>query len=81
MKKILSRLLVLIVLAGLGLPLVGCATPPTVPVFGSTPLFSAQERFARIGRNISLESQMLNEDIDQILLLRPVTGLTEVNVP
>lgn len=47
----------------------------------STPVYSGQERLARINRNRGLEWQMMNDDIDHVLLLRPVTGLTPWNVP
>ena len=76
-----SRLAAAALLIGLSaLSLPGCARG-LAPQFGSTPTFSTRERFARIGRNINLESQMANDDIDHLLLLRPVTGLTEWSVP
>ena len=61
----------------------GCssAAKPTLPVFGATPIFSAGERYARIGRNWNLETKMLNEDLDRALLLRPTSSLTEYNLP
>jgi len=51
------------------------------PQIGSTPTLSRQERYARIGRNWGLEYQMINDDIDTILLLRPASGLTQWSVP
>ena len=85
MKHLLSRLrvrrLALIALAVGGLGLVEGCTQGLAPEFGSTPAFSTKERFARIGRNIGLESQMANDDLDHLFLLRPVTGLTEWNLP
>ena len=85
MKHLLSRLPVRrLALLGLALGALaaseGC-TRSFAPEFGSTPAFSTKERFARISRNIGLEAQMANDDIDHVLLLRPVTGLTEWNVP
>jgi hypothetical protein len=43
----------------------------------STPTLTAEERFQRIGRNIGLEWQMMQDDIDSALLLRPVTQLSQ----
>lgn len=73
---------VALVAAGMG-GVAGCssAAAPTLPVFGSTPIFSAQERYARIGRNWNLETKMLNDDLDEVLLLRPTSSLTEWNIP
>ncbi len=56
----------------------GCGSAPIV---GDTPIFSSKERFARISRNWGLELKMLNDDLDRALLLRPVSTLTEWNVP
>jgi hypothetical protein len=66
MKKTLTSLLVL---AGL-IQLTGC----------STPAYSARERANLIGRNIALEWQMMQDDIDRTLMLRPMTTLTKWHV-
>ncbi len=67
-------------ISGLCLSQTGCVQGLR-PEFGSTPTLSRQERFARISRNWGLESQMINDDIDNLLLLRPESGLTVWNVP
>ena len=64
--------------ASAGLMASGCRNTPVV---GGTLIYSPKERYTAIGRNWSLESRMLNEDLDRILLLRPTSGLTEFNVP
>lgn len=46
----------------------------------STPAYSAKERGQMIARNWGLEWQMLNEDIDDALLLRPMSTLSRWNV-
>lgn len=42
----------------------------------ATPAYSGVERGEMIARNIELEWRMINDDVDSILLLRPVSGLT-----
>lgn len=85
MKQRLSRIglaAATLLLCGLCLPHLGCLGPPGLrPQFGSTPTLSRQERFARIQRNWNLEYQMISDDIDSALLLRPVSGLTVWTVP
>ncbi len=79
--RTLRRLLVLplAAVAAIGASsLIGCGSTPVV---GATPIFSAKERFARIDRNIDLELRMINDDIDRVLLLRPVSTLTQWHVP
>lgn len=46
----------------------------------ATPAYSGGERAELIARNIELEWRMMNDDIDHILLLRPVSGLTPWNI-
>ncbi len=46
----------------------------------STPAYSAKERGQLISRNMGLEWQMMQDDIDNALLLRPVSVLTLWNV-
>jgi hypothetical protein len=58
----------------IGLALAVCATGC------STPLYSAEERGNRIVRNMGLEYQMMQDDIDTVLLLRPLTGLSNVPI-
>ena len=47
----------------------------------ATPLYGTSERFSRINRNFNLEGQMLMDDIDHILLLRPTSDLTSHHIP
>ena len=67
-------------LLGAALTQTGCSSE-LGPEWGSTPTLTRQERYAEIQRNWGLELQMMNDDIDHLLLLRPVSGLTEWNVP
>ncbi len=45
-----------------------------------TPVYSAKERGDNIARNMGLEWQMVQDDVDHVLLLRPVSVLTRWNV-
>jgi hypothetical protein len=65
------------------LALTGCsgARGPGYGEVTATPIFSTKERFSRIARNIDMEFKMLNEDLDRVLMLRPVSDLTEYNLP
>ena len=45
-----------------------------------TPAYSGQERGEMIARNMEMEWKMMNDDIDHVLLLRPVTSLSMWNV-
>lgn len=82
MMQRLSRLGLLsaVLLSGVCVSQTGCVEGLR-PQLGSTPTLSRQERFARIGRNWGLEFQMISDDVDALLLLRPVSGLTVWNVP
>lgn len=46
----------------------------------STPAYSAKERGQLISRNVGLEWQMMQDDIDNALLLRPLSQGTRWNV-
>lgn len=50
-----------------------------VDPFG-TPAYSGTERGEMIARNIELEWRMMNDDIDEVLLLRPSSSLTLWNI-
>jgi hypothetical protein len=41
-----------------------------------TPGYSTQERFQQIGRNWGWEYEQINDDIDEIFLLRPTDHLS-----
>jgi hypothetical protein len=62
----MKRLMCLMLLATAGLG--GCTL--------DTPAYSAKERFAEIDRNIYWQQLQINDDIDDILLLRPSGQLT-----
>ncbi len=51
----------------------GCARPNEI---GYTPVYTTEERFQMIARNWDMEGKMMQDDIDNILLLRPMSGLT-----
>jgi len=42
----------------------------------ATPAYSGRERGELIARNIEMEWKMMNDDIDDVLLLRPVSQLS-----
>ncbi len=46
----------------------------------ATPAYTAEERFQRIGRNWDYEWKQMQDDIDEVLLLRPASRLTIWNV-
>ena len=46
----------------------------------STPLYSGRERGNKIVRNMGLEYQMMQDDIDHVLLLRPNSLLSDVPI-
>lgn len=45
-----------------------------------TPGYTSQERFQQIGRNWGWEYEQINDDIDEIFLLRPASHLSEWNI-
>jgi hypothetical protein len=55
----------------------GCARPGEI---GWTPAYTARERGDMIARNWDYEGKQIQDDIDHILLLRPVSRLTVWNV-
>ena len=63
----------LCVLMGLALTVVGCARPNEI---GWTPAYSTEERAQMIARNWDMEGKMTQDDIDHLLLLRPMSRLT-----
>jgi hypothetical protein len=66
----MKKFVLLAILAG-GISLLsGCQTPG----------YTSQERFQRIGRNWGFEYEQINDDVDEIFLLRPADHLTEWNV-
>ena len=42
----------------------------------ATPAYSGKERGEMIARNVEMEWKMMNDDIDHVLLLRPVSSLS-----
>ena len=55
----------------------GCARPNEI---GWTPVYTTGERAQMIARNWDMEGKMTQDDIDDILLLRPMSGLTTWHV-
>ena len=55
-----------IALAGAALSFCGCATPA----------YSGHERWQLISRNWNMEAKQINDDIDVLLLLRPMSHMT-----
>jgi hypothetical protein len=45
-----------------------------------TPAYSAKERGQQIARNWNMEGKMLTDDVDNALLLRPMTTLSRWNI-
>ena len=64
----------LVVIASLS---TGCARPWEV---GAAPAYTARDRWNMALRNMDLEGKMTQDDLDNILLLRPVSGLTTWNI-
>lgn len=46
----------------------------------ATPAYSGTERGEMIARNMEVEWKMVNDDIDHLLLLRPVSSLSAWNI-
>jgi hypothetical protein len=53
--------------------MVGCARPGEI---GWTPAYTADERARQIARNWDFEGKQLVDDVDRLLLLRPMTNLS-----
>ena len=51
----------------------GCARPNEI---GWSPAYTTEERMQMIARNWDMEGKMLVDDVDNALLLRPMSGLT-----
>jgi hypothetical protein len=56
---------------------VGCARPGEI---GWTPAYTFEERVGMIARNWDMEGKMTQDDIDDILMLRPMSGLTNWHI-
>jgi hypothetical protein len=44
--------------------------------FGSTPAYSLRERGSHFGRMVDIDLKEVNDDIDEILMLRPASMLS-----
>jgi hypothetical protein len=55
----------------------GCARPGEI---GYTPAYSTHDRFTMIARNWDYEGKQTQDDLDDLLLLRPASHLTLWNV-
>jgi hypothetical protein len=63
----MKKLSMLALLAGGLFMTAGCETPG----------LTTQERFQRIGRDVTYDYEQINDDVDHFLLLRPLTHLSE----
>lgn len=61
----------------LAITLSGCARPGE---FGYTPAYTTEERAQQIARNWDFEGKQISDDVDHLLLLRPVTNLSIWNL-
>jgi hypothetical protein len=66
----MKKFVMLLIVAGGMVWLTGCETPA----------YTSQERFQRIGRNWGYEYEQINDDIDEIFLLRPADHLSQWNI-
>lgn len=75
-KNLLSAAAAAVLLGTLGGSNVGCS-----PVNDTlTPAYTLQEHNIEVARNISMEGKMLHDDLDHLLLLRPVSQLSYWNI-
>jgi hypothetical protein len=71
------KTLALVTLLGLTLLSTACTGPTRLKNdFGATPALSSRQRYTAIARNIDWEGQLMMDDIDHVLLLRPASNLT-----
>ncbi len=61
------------VVSVIALAATGCARPWEV---GYTPAYTTKERFQQIARNWDMEGKQSQDDLDSLLMLRPVSQLT-----
>lgn len=66
----MKKLVLLTVVLGGAMILAGCDAPG----------YTASERFQIIGRNWGWEYSQVNDDIDELLLLRPASHLSDWNL-
>lgn len=62
------------------LPALGVASLLAGSIGCSTPAYSSKERGQMIARNMGMEWKMLQDDVDEALLLRPMTNLSRWNI-
>jgi hypothetical protein len=72
MKTVVMRALVASLSLAAASLLAGC--------MNDTPTLTGDERFAQIGRNFQYEQLQLNDDLDNLFLLRPSDTLTPYDV-
>ena len=73
----MKRLAALVLLSGAMLLSTGCVQARLGRnEFGDTPAYSFRERADQIARNWDMEGKMIQDDIDHLLLLRPVSQLS-----
>jgi len=66
----MKKVVFLALLAGGMMLLNGCETPG----------YTSQERFQQIGRNWGWEYEQINDDLDELFLLRPASHLSPWNI-
>jgi hypothetical protein len=66
----MKKVVFLALLAGGMMLLTGCETPG----------YTSQERFQQIGRNWGWEYEQINDDLDELFLLRPASHLSPWNI-
>jgi len=77
MRRLLARLSMLGLLVGGATLFTGCARPNEI---GWTPAYTTGERAQMVARNWDMEGKMTQDDIDDILMIRPMSGLTTWHV-
>ena len=70
MKRLAMFLLLAVMMSG-------CARPGE---FGWTPAYNWDERTQQIARNWDFEGKQISDDVDHLLLLRPMTNLSIWNL-
>ena len=66
----MKKFVLLAVVAGSMIFTSGCETPG----------YTSQERFQRIGRNAGYQYEQINDDVDNLFLLRPTEHLSQWNL-
>ncbi len=73
----MRKIFALGMLTMIGASMVGCARPNEI---GWTPAYTTGERLNAIARNWDMEGKYMQDDIDHILMLRPITQMSDWHV-